>query len=50
MELSILNGFAFGSILFLLAVGFSLIMGVMGILNLTHGAMFMIGAYIGVSK
>lgn len=47
MELSILNGIAFGSILFLLAVGFSLIMGVMGILNLAHGAIFMIGAYVG---
>lgn len=47
MELSILNGIAFGSILFLLAVGFSLIMGVMGILNLAHGAIFMVGAYVG---
>jgi branched-chain amino acid transport system permease protein len=35
--------------LFLLASGFSLIFGLMRIANLTHGALFMLGAYIGVS-
>src|SRR6185295_4736085 len=34
-------------ILFLLASGLSLIMGVMGVLNLAHGAMYMVGAYVG---
>jgi len=37
--LSGLNGISFGFILFLLASGLSLIMGVMGILNLAHGAL-----------
>ena len=45
--LSLLNGISFGSILFLFASGLSLIMGVMGILNLSHGALYMVGAYVG---
>jgi branched-chain amino acid transport system permease protein len=36
-------------LLFLLAAGFSLIFGLMRIANLTHGALFMLGAYLGVS-
>lgn len=47
--LNALNGILFGSILFLLASGLSLILGVMGILNLSHGALFMIGGYVGWS-
>ena len=47
--LGMLNGISFGFILFLLASGLSLIMGVMGILNLAHGALFMIGAFAGWS-
>lgn len=45
--LNILNGISFGAILFLLCSGLSLIFGVMGILNLSHGALYMIGAYVG---
>lgn len=44
-----LNGLAFGSLLFILAAGFSLIFGLMRIVNLSHGAYFMLGAYIGLS-
>ena len=40
---------ALGGLLFLLAAGFSLIFGLMRIANLTHGALYMLGAYIGVS-
>jgi branched-chain amino acid transport system permease protein len=40
---------ALGGLLFLLAAGFSLIFGLMRIANLTHGALFMLGAYIGAS-
>jgi branched-chain amino acid transport system permease protein len=36
-------------LLFLLAAGFSLIFGLMRIANLTHGGLFMLGAYIGAS-
>ncbi len=42
-----LNGISFGMILFLLATGLSLTLGVMGILNLTHGALFMVGGFVG---
>ena len=38
--LSVLNGISFGFILFLVASGLSLIMGVMGIFNLAHGALW----------
>jgi branched-chain amino acid transport system permease protein len=44
-----LNSLALGGLLFLLAAGFSLIFGLMRIANLMHGALFMLGAYIGVS-
>ncbi|MEO6958704.1 MAG: branched-chain amino acid ABC transporter permease, partial [Burkholderiaceae bacterium] len=44
-----LNSLALGGILFTLAAGFSLIFGLMRIANLSHGAYFMLGAYIGLS-
>src|SRR5476649_586987 len=44
-----LNSLALGGLLFLLAAGFSLIFGLMRIANLTHGALFMLGAYVGVA-
>ena len=44
-----LNSLALGGLLFLLAAGFSLIFGLMRIANLTHGALYMLGAYIGAS-
>src|SRR5437764_15045883 len=44
-----LNSVAFGGLLFLLSVGFSLIFGLMRIPNLAHGAFFMLGAYFGAT-
>src|SRR5450755_4388108 len=44
-----LNSLALGGLLFLLSSGFSLIFGLMRIANLTHGALFMLGAYVGVA-
>jgi len=43
--LSLLDGIAMSSVLFLLAVGLSLIFGVMRILNIAHGGFYAIGAY-----
>jgi len=45
----ILNGFSLALILFLIASGFSLILGTMGILNLAHGGFYMLGAYVGLT-
>jgi branched-chain amino acid transport system permease protein len=43
------NSVTFGGLLFLLSAGFSLIFGLMRIPNLTHGSMFMAGAYVGAT-
>lgn len=42
----VLNGFAIGFLLFVLAVGLSLVFGMMDVLNLAHGALFLTGAYV----
>src|ERR1700733_275860 len=44
-----INSVTLGGLLFLLSAGFSLIFGLMKIPNLTHGSMFMLGAYFGVT-
>jgi branched-chain amino acid transport system permease protein len=44
----VLNGLSFGSTLFFLASGFTLIFGLMQISNLAHGGFYMVGGYIGV--
>ena len=42
----ILNGLYFASFLFLTSLGLSIVLGVMGILNLAHGSLFAIGAFV----
>jgi len=44
---NLLVGISFGLILFLLGTGLSLTMGLMRIVNLAHGALYMVGAYVG---
>jgi branched-chain amino acid transport system permease protein len=46
---SILNGVAIGCLLFVLAIGLSLVFGMMDVLNLAHGAFFLVGSYLSVS-
>ena len=42
----ILNGLQFGIMLFLMSAGLTLIFGVMGLINLAHGSLYMIGAFL----
>src|SRR5688572_6348072 len=44
-----MNSITLGGLLFLLSAGFSLIFGLMRIPNLTHGSLFMLGAYVGAT-
>jgi len=44
-----LNALQFSMTLFLLAVGLTIIFGLMKIVNLAHGSLYMIGAYLGLS-
>ena len=41
----VLNGLQYGMMLFLMAAGLTLIFGVMGLINLAHGSLYMIGAF-----
>ena len=41
-----LNGLQYGLLLFLISSGLTLIFGVLGVINLAHGSLYMIGAYV----
>lgn len=43
------NGVSYGALLFLLGAGLSLIFGVMRIVNLSHGAYFLLGGYVALT-
>jgi len=40
-----LNGIQLGMLLFLLAAGLTLVFGIMDLVNLAHGSLYMLGAY-----
>jgi branched-chain amino acid transport system permease protein len=44
-----MNGLQLGIMLFLIAGGLTLVLGIMNLLNLTHGSFYMLGAYIGIA-
>ncbi|MGB5081090.1 MAG: branched-chain amino acid ABC transporter permease [Burkholderiales bacterium] len=44
-----LNGVQFGVTLFLMAAGLTLVLGIMNMVNLAHGSMYMVGAYLAVA-
>jgi branched-chain amino acid transport system permease protein len=44
----LINGITLGSIYAIVALGFTLVFGVLGIINMAHGEIFMFGAFIGV--
>ncbi len=41
----LLNGLQFGMMLFLMSAGLTLVFGVMGLINLAHGVLYMVGAF-----
>lgn len=45
---TLLNGLTFGSLLFLISSGFTVMFGLMRVLNLAHGAFYLLGALVGV--
>ena len=45
--LQLLNGLTFAALLFVVASGFTLIFGLLRIVNLAHGALYLIGGYVG---
>jgi branched-chain amino acid transport system permease protein len=48
LALQLVTGIALGSVYALLAVGLSLIFGMLTVVNFAHGAFFMVGAFLGV--
>lgn len=49
LALQFVNGLTLAALLFLLASGFTLIFGLMRIMNLSHGALYLVGGYIGLT-
>ena len=49
MLANVINGIAFGSLLFILASGFSLALGVLRVINIAHGAFYILSVYLGVT-
>ncbi|MGH7072665.1 MAG: branched-chain amino acid ABC transporter permease [Stellaceae bacterium] len=47
--LQLLNSLQFAMLLFLLAVGLSVVFGLMNFINLAHGTLYMVGAFVGFS-
>ena len=43
----LLNGLTFAALLFIVASGFTLIFGLLRIVNLAHGALYLFGGYVG---
>ena len=45
----LLNGLQFGVTLFLMAAGLTLVLGIMNFVNLAHGSLYMVGAYLALA-
>ena len=46
--IQLLNGLVAGMLLFVMAAGLSLIFGLMDVINLAHGALYLLGGYVGL--
>jgi branched-chain amino acid transport system permease protein len=49
LAVQILNGVTYGALLFLFASGFTFIFGLMRVVNMAHGAFYLLGAYVGLT-
>lgn len=49
LAIQLLNGIQYGLVLFLVASGLTLIFGILRVINLAHGAFYMLGAYLAYS-
>ena len=49
LVIQFLNGLQLASLLFLLSVGLTVVYGLMNFINLAHGTLYMLGAYIGLT-
>jgi branched-chain amino acid transport system permease protein len=47
--LYLINGVAYGNLLFLMAAGFTLIFGVLRVINMAHGSFYLLGAYLAIT-
>lgn len=45
----IINGLTLGSIYALIAIGYTMVYGIIGLINFAHGEVYMLGAYIGIT-
>ena len=44
----LVNGLTLGAIYALIAIGYSMVYGIIGMINFAHGEIYMIGAYVGL--
>lgn len=49
IAIQLVNGLSYGLLLFMITSGLSLIFGIMGVLNLAHGSLYMVGAYLALT-
>jgi branched-chain amino acid transport system permease protein len=49
LEQQLVNALSLGCVYALFALGFTLVFGVLGVINLAHGAVFMVGAYAAIA-
>ncbi|MGE0749292.1 MAG: branched-chain amino acid ABC transporter permease [Variibacter sp.] len=47
--IQIVNGLQYGLLIFLAASGLTLVFGIMGVINLSHGSFYMLGAYLALT-
>lgn len=45
----IINGLTLGSIYALIAIGYTMVYGIIGLINFAHGEVYMVGAYVGIT-